>query len=58
MLPQPHYGPELAPSDVHLFGTLTDAISDTRFGTDTIRAVELDVSRAGHGTGRADTLVQ
>jgi hypothetical protein len=55
---QPHYGPDLAPSDVHLFGALTDAISDTKFGTNnTIRAVELDyVSRAGLGTDKAYTL--
>jgi hypothetical protein len=42
VLPQPHHGPDPAPSDVHLFGALTHAISDTKFGTvDMIRAVEL-----------------
>jgi len=34
LLPQPHYGTDLAPSHVHLFGALTDAISDTKFGND------------------------
>jgi histone-lysine N-methyltransferase SETMAR len=36
VLPHPPYSPDLAPSDLHLFGALEDAIRGKSFGSDEI----------------------
>jgi histone-lysine N-methyltransferase SETMAR len=44
VLPHPLYSPDLAPSDLHLFGTLKDAIRRKRFGSDDKGIEELAAS--------------
>jgi hypothetical protein len=46
VLPHPLYSPDLAPSDLHLFGTLKDAIRRKRFGSDD-KAIEELAASAG-----------
>jgi histone-lysine N-methyltransferase SETMAR len=36
VFPHPPYSPDLAPSDLHLFGALKDAIRGKRFGSDEV----------------------
>jgi histone-lysine N-methyltransferase SETMAR len=36
VLPHPPYSPDLAPSDLHLFGALKDAIRGKKFGSDEV----------------------
>jgi transposase len=40
VLPHPPYSPDLAPSDLHLFGSLKDALRGTHFEDDEQRVIE------------------